>query len=237
MPIVRELPDGIPLCIGAHASVSEGASAMELVSYVAGEAWSDHPACACPVISEFVRISNDCMPDEHARTSLLTPLIEKIVDTKASAKVEFARAMIFIDWACRHYLPATLEATRELAMYATQLRQINEIGSLTPDFDRAISIVVEATEIANTLWTDSRWRLWWQSDDAKWWRERAAARTDRWVWALGIKLSPVHEAGWRAVWHLSFEACEGAREAGSNAILWSASSNDVDVIERMIAVK
>ena len=47
---------------------------MEAVAYVAGEPWSDNPACACWTIGNFLREWNDVLPDAD-RDALLRPLI------------------------------------------------------------------------------------------------------------------------------------------------------------------
>jgi hypothetical protein len=48
--------------------------AMEAVAFVAGEPWSDHPECACPVLSTFMRAWNDALPDrDRTRLAGRTP--------------------------------------------------------------------------------------------------------------------------------------------------------------------
>ena len=37
---------------------------MEAVAAFAGEPWSDHPACASPVVSRFLQVWNDMLSDE-----------------------------------------------------------------------------------------------------------------------------------------------------------------------------
>ncbi len=54
------------------------ACVMEAVSYVAGEVWSDHPECACPVIASFLRSWNDGLPNDAERTRLLRPLVTRL---------------------------------------------------------------------------------------------------------------------------------------------------------------
>lgn len=60
-PIVEEKLKKIAnlsLKSGSHKAPNNGlvdACVMEAVAYVAGEKWSDHPGCACPVISAFLR--------------------------------------------------------------------------------------------------------------------------------------------------------------------------------------
>ncbi len=52
------LLDEIQLGAGGHRNLEAGACAMELVSYLVGEPWSDHPKCASPVLSAFMRSWN-----------------------------------------------------------------------------------------------------------------------------------------------------------------------------------
>ena len=44
---------------------------MEYASYLAGEAWSDHPACTAPALASLARMVNDCISDA-ARGHLVT---------------------------------------------------------------------------------------------------------------------------------------------------------------------
>ena len=53
----------IELSKGKHISPEEGACVMELASMLAGEPFSDHPRCACPVIGSFLRAYNDSVDD------------------------------------------------------------------------------------------------------------------------------------------------------------------------------
>ena len=64
-----------PLSAGAHETEHEGACVMEAVAYVAGEPWSDKPACACPVLGAFLRTWNDHLPTDADRDRLLRPLM------------------------------------------------------------------------------------------------------------------------------------------------------------------
>jgi hypothetical protein len=72
---------------------------MEAVSYRAGEARSDEPECACPVIAAFLRIWNDDLwPPE--RNAILPRLIRSIVGTRAPA-LEERRGLLIGDWLIR----------------------------------------------------------------------------------------------------------------------------------------
>jgi hypothetical protein len=57
-------PDAVPvLSRGKHRNPSKGACFMELASFLAGEKWSDHPACTHPLLAALARLVNDCTTD------------------------------------------------------------------------------------------------------------------------------------------------------------------------------
>ncbi len=62
---------------GKHRSPRSGACFMEYASYLAGERWSDHPACTHPTLAALARLVNDCSSDA-ARGELVT-LIPSVV--------------------------------------------------------------------------------------------------------------------------------------------------------------
>ena len=65
------VPDLVPqLSRGKHRSPRKGACFMELASYLAGERWSDHPACTHPLLASLARLVNDHTSDD-ARGRLL----------------------------------------------------------------------------------------------------------------------------------------------------------------------
>jgi hypothetical protein len=70
-------PELVPiLSRGKHRSPRRGACFMELVSYLAGERWSDHPACAHPLLAAAARDVNDCTSDAgRARLAGLIPAV------------------------------------------------------------------------------------------------------------------------------------------------------------------
>ena len=71
-------PDGVPvLSRGAHRSPRRGACFMEFASFLAGEPWSDHPACTHPLLSQLARRVNDLTSDEGRQE--LVPLIPNVV--------------------------------------------------------------------------------------------------------------------------------------------------------------
>src|SRR4051794_29415504 len=58
------------LSAGKHRRPRSGACLMEYASYLAGEKWSDHPACTHPLLGELARQVNDFISDD-ARQALV----------------------------------------------------------------------------------------------------------------------------------------------------------------------
>jgi len=75
------VPGQLPiLSRGKHRKPRKGACFMELVSYLAGEPWSDHPACTHPLLAVVAREVNDCISDEaRPRLALLIPSVIGLV--------------------------------------------------------------------------------------------------------------------------------------------------------------
>ena len=121
----------LPIKSGSHAPPNGefNGCVMECVAYVAGEEWSDKPKCVCPVIGAFLRTWNDGLPNDAERTRLLQPLIMKVMDTKATKEVEFARAMLCVDWFIREFAPAWLDLVPSLKTHADFLRAAKPIQS------------------------------------------------------------------------------------------------------------
>lgn len=72
------VPDVMPhLSAGRHRNPRRGACFMEFASYLAGERWSDHPACTDRTLSALARGINDLVADDR-RDELVT-LIPRVV--------------------------------------------------------------------------------------------------------------------------------------------------------------
>jgi hypothetical protein len=97
----------LPLSRGTHKSAKEGACVMEVVSYVAGEKWSDHPNCACPIVSGFLRAWNDGVND-HDR-QILKSFVPFLIGSRASAGVEVKRLKTIQEWLFRVATPQWLD--------------------------------------------------------------------------------------------------------------------------------
>lgn len=71
-------PDLMPiLSPGRHRSPRRGACFMEFASYLAGERWSDHPACTHRTLALLARMVND--RTSEAGRARLTPLIPTVI--------------------------------------------------------------------------------------------------------------------------------------------------------------
>jgi hypothetical protein len=72
------VPELIPqLSRGKHRSPRKGACFMEMASYLAGERWSDHPACTHPLLAALARLVNDHTSD-GGRGELI-PLVPSVI--------------------------------------------------------------------------------------------------------------------------------------------------------------
>jgi hypothetical protein len=73
-----QVPDLVPqLSRGKHRRPRQGACFMEMASYLAGERWSDRPACTHPLLGAVARLVNDHTTD--AGRSGLVEMIPSVV--------------------------------------------------------------------------------------------------------------------------------------------------------------
>jgi hypothetical protein len=178
------------ICIGEgkHHDISEGICIMEAVAYVAGEPWSDHPECACPIISTFLRSWNDALPDDK-RTTLLLPLIPQLIGTRGSKTLEMRRAMMLADWLIRICTPAWLRLAKldKQADALTSLPEITDFGQVA-SIRPTIEAVRDSADAAG---------------DAAWAAAKAAAKAAAWAadWvATGDAGATAKAAAWAAAW-------------------------------------
>jgi hypothetical protein len=86
----------IKLSPGKHTSPHEGACVMELASMLAGEPFSDHPQCVCPVIGSFLRAYNDSVNEKRRQD--LYMYAATAVGSRAGADVQQLRAERLASW-------------------------------------------------------------------------------------------------------------------------------------------
>jgi hypothetical protein len=91
---------------GKHRNARHGGCFMEYASYLAGEPWSDHPACTHPTLASVAREVNDYTSDE-ARSEL-APLIPSVIgltgdDPRVAPRVAASCVQLALPVASREY--------------------------------------------------------------------------------------------------------------------------------------
>ena len=126
MSFLRRLEEveRIPLGYGAHTRRADGLCVMEAAAYLAGLPHTDKPSCVCPVISAFLQVWNDGLPDDATRDRLLKPLLTRILDTRSTPEVEEQRGYLALDWLVRVCTPAFLRLHPELREHADVLSRL-----------------------------------------------------------------------------------------------------------------
>ncbi len=112
-PVQGSLPDIMPvLSRGKHRSPKSGGCFMEFASYLAGESWSDHPACTHPELASLARMVNDCSSDEaRSRLALLIPSVIGLAGSDKRIEV-----VVALRAGCEALPVASLERQRALAV-------------------------------------------------------------------------------------------------------------------------
>ncbi|WP_199185431.1 hypothetical protein [Cryobacterium sp. Y50] len=112
-PVQGSLPDIMPvLSRGKHRTPKSGGCFMEFASYLAGESWSDHPACTHPVLASLARMVNDCSSDTaRSRLALLIPSVIGL--TGPDKRVEI---VVALRAGCEALPVASLERQRALTV-------------------------------------------------------------------------------------------------------------------------
>jgi len=118
------VPDGIPvLARGRHRTPRRGACFMEFASLLAGERWSDHPACTHPLLAQLAQRVNDHTSD--AGRQQLMPLIPSVVGRRGNdrtwltlAVAVAASTMLDVPEATQRVLAAGLLRAEQLCAQA-----------------------------------------------------------------------------------------------------------------------
>jgi hypothetical protein len=188
--------DELTLETGAHDSFDEGVCAVELISWLADEPFSDHPECVSPVLGQFLRSWNDALDD--AGRQKLKPFLPRAISTSKDGRDE-ERAWLCTDWLVRVCAPAWLE-----------LAGVKE----SPAALRALSPILstEAAKIAQPSIEEARKRGAAARDAA-----RAAARA-----AGAAARDAARAAAWAAAWAAEAAAGDAARDAAW-AAAWAAA--------------
>lgn len=110
------IPDGLPiLSRGKHESPVAGACFMEYASFLAGERWSDAPACTMPLLATAARLVNDLV-DDVTRQSLAVH-IPRVIGTATDDLVLQVRLAA---WCARYVLPMVREQHQAVCLAAIE---------------------------------------------------------------------------------------------------------------------
>ena len=188
---------------------------MEAVAFVAGEPWSDHPQCACPIISAFLRSWNDSLPSDAERDRLLKPLISSLVNTRSTKKVELKRGLMAADWLIRVHTPAWLRLAG-LTKQAENLEQLPEITAMK-QFPSLEAPIEAARQDAAAAGADA------------WAAAGAAARDAAWAAA--------RDAAGAAAWAAAWAAAGAAAREKFAPTMRKLQESALALVERMIEAK
>lgn len=105
-------PDFMPILSRfKHNKASEGACFMEYASFLAGEEFSDAPACADPILTLVCQMVNDNCTDDQRRS--IVHLVPRVIGTR-QARTDPALCYDLVRWA--DGLPELMFRTRGASM-------------------------------------------------------------------------------------------------------------------------
>ena len=203
---------------------------MEAVAYVAGEPWSDHPACTCPVITAVMVSWNDSLPNDDDRARLLLPLIPALVGTRGSKALETRRANMTADWYIRVHTPAWLR----LAGLTTQAEALEAFPEIT-DFAKAPTLKPTLNAIRKDA-AAARSAAGDAAEDAAWAAAWAAARAAAGDAARAAAGDAARAAAWAAARAAARAAAmDAARAAARDAAGAEAGAAAMDALAPTVA--
>jgi len=132
-------PDMMPvLSRGKHRSPKRGACFMEFASFLAGERWSDHPACTHPALASLARLVNDWTTDSNrSRLSEMIPSVIGLVGD--DERVE----LIIAVRAASAALPVASEA-RQRALAVGLIRCGARLAEVDPEGAAGVNLIARA---------------------------------------------------------------------------------------------
>ncbi|MGZ0146308.1 hypothetical protein ACXJJ3_04505 [Kribbella sp. WER1] len=134
---------------GKHRSPRKGACFMEFASYLAGEPWSDHPACTHPLLAGVARDVNDCTSDSGR--SRLAPLIPSVIGLTP----EDPHVVPLVTARCiRHALPVVSQERQYILAVALLVgeRQLAALDGRPPD-----DILPESAAVLQAVPQATKW--------------------------------------------------------------------------------
>lgn len=149
------------IIVGNSLHPRDGACVLDAVSWLMYGALGDHPDCVCPVIAEYVRLINDCLPHpDRQRLRAYIPRLIGTVDRHAeSQRQDFLNLEIY-----RVYLPSVLRAVNEIELavaYAAAAEAGDWLQIIRLNDGVYLIIMEQARRVrqqANARWTKARMR-------------------------------------------------------------------------------
>jgi hypothetical protein len=150
-------PESMPvLSRGKHRNPRRGACFMEMASFMAGERWSDHPACTHPLLADLARMVNDIVSNRSR--SQLVPMIPSVigltsddVHVDVAIALRAATAALPIAAVARQHVLATAIIRSERVLAELDGR---DPGSMSPPSRQVLDDVPEAEEWARSFAND-----------------------------------------------------------------------------------
>ncbi len=212
--------DELTLDDGAHHDATPGQwCLMEATAYLAGEPWSDHPACVSPVLGAYGRGLNDAWDD--VQRQLLVPFIPRLLGTADDGQDE-ARSYLALDWLLRTYTPAWLDLAGHMAE-AAALREHRRIVDMAEV--RSIEPAAQAAQAA-------AWRAAWSAaESAAWSAAGSAARSAAGRAARSAAESAARLAASSAASSAAWRTARSAAGSAARSVAWLALPPTVEALQ------
>ncbi len=143
----RLTPDLLPtlvLTVGDHDAPAAGVCMLEAAAWMAGERWTDRPACVAVPLATMGRGLNDVLPDDQRQA--LRPLLPRLLGTSGRPEVDERASLLALDWLTRTYLPTWLRLVPALTGHVDAIEATGPIVDLTTA--RAVGPLVRAARDA-----------------------------------------------------------------------------------------
>lgn len=190
---MTRIPDYMPvLSEGAHDNPSEGGCVMEYVSLLAGEEWSDTPACTHPVLAKVAQAVNDRLDDSERHR--LVPLIPRLLGTAPTGTNEEQQVLSvrLACWCARQVLDLTRDEDRAVCERAIDTAEAWTRGEATRE-EVAAAGAAAWSAAGDAAWDAARAAAGDVAGAAAWDAAAAAAGGDRALVALLTGLLDEHD--------------------------------------------
>jgi hypothetical protein len=219
---------------GQHKTREDGMCLVEATAYVAGEEHTDHPVCACPVLSTFLRSWNDSITDDGRRRELLAPFVFRLVGTKSTPEIEQQRSFMCLDWLVRVHTPALLALNPSLVVHAKKLRALALIIDMATVIEAGEAVRAASAAASNAASNATSNAASNAAYDAA----RAAASNAAYDAARAAARAAAYDATYAATSNAAYAAARDAARAAARAALSetvrSLQDSASDLVDRMI---